>query len=275
VQYTHSPSQDGDAAFTAGHGAPEYKPTTYVNEVVYNEMVIPHGNLSEVFDDILTSKVKAKGNFPDPPKPPAPQLSVELLLTGTQIKTTTVEKYNDPGWDFKREFILQASLKITGEIFYPPLTKTFTLPGFLGGDTLISTKLGLAAIGTMQIGGGFVADPSKEDEDWKINSVLSADASLALRAQASVTLDLGPNWKGVASGSGQIKVGTKGTWDALSPNEIVLTPYVNPLSVEVDIYVQRKVQPKEKKSLFPKQTWELIPKYTGPPGIISLGSLFD
>lgn len=274
IVYNYAVPIGSSGAFTAGFGAPDYEPTTTVDLVVYHEQTIPHTNLLDIFNSRLTDKVKDKFKFPSVPGPPAPQLSVELILAETQLKISSVEKYNNPDTASKYEFDLNAGLTITGEIYHPVLTKTIAYPDILGGGVLLATKVGLAAIGEMSFSGGFEKDPSKENPDWRIKTTLTGDAFLQLRVQASITVPASDEWNAVAAGSASAKAGTKLVWDATNPNVLTLTPYVEPLFVEIDMYIQRKALPKDKRSIFPKQKWELLPKYISEPAFISLGDLF-
>ena len=274
VEYFHNPLVDGDASFTAGYGYPDFTPTTYVEEVPSVETIIPQPNYLPTISQI-SEKLNEKANYKDPLPPPAPQLSVELQLLGTQLKSTPVEKYNDPGWDFKYDFNLQSSISCTGEAYHPVLTKTIAFPELLGGDEIASTKVSLAIIGSFGLSAGLVKDPGNENPDWRVNSTLTADASFTLRAQASASLEIGNAWKAEVIGSANAKAGAEFTWDAAAPEDLKCTPYVNPLFAEIEMYVQRKIDPKDKISLWPKQTWELVSKYSATPIIFPLSNFFN
>jgi hypothetical protein len=270
VSYNYDVPNGGSAAFTAGFGAPDNEPTTYVDLHFPVETPIPLASVTQAFNEKINTVLENAAKFPGSPV----KLSVEVNLLGTELKQSIVEKFESPQLGNKYDFNMVAKITVTGTLCHPVLCKTIAFPELLGGDTLATSEVSLAAQGELSVSGGFVKDQSLEDDSWNVNNEIQIQASLALIATIGGSFDFGGYTLHGAT-SGTAKLGAVFTWNATSPEFLMGKNFVEPLKLKISLYLQNNLDPRDKLFLIPEQEYELIPKFETPPvQVLNLSSLF-
>lgn len=138
-----------DKTFTAG------QKTVYIERLQEAEEELPIGNLysNEAMENLQKKLRFKKGGV---------SLSAGFSLGNTKYKQSRAERYNDPGWAIKKEFLIGASGFVKGRITHPTFSNEFKLFSY---HCLWELYLEMTA--TISVTGGVVKDPFVPGYAWR------------------------------------------------------------------------------------------------------------
>ena len=258
-QVTMTGSTTDQHHITAGSAAAGYQPKVVIKHFDAEEYVLDIGPLVSSATEALNKVNEFICNKIRKKYPAVPQLNLNVDFADFSYKRSIVEKYNHPGFDYKRSIEASASMGMSGRIYHPGFTQTFdfSLIGFAVG-----TELYLEPFFDLTLSGGAAKDPSSDNPNWTIlGNPIKATLTGGLRGVFTI-------W-GEAAGyyvEGGFNLATSLFADFtfnLSNGEFNSQFGLNPLQGQTKVEITRLVDPKKKWTFF-NHTVDLIDKWQSP-----------
>lgn len=254
-------SEDGHH-YTAGSEEAGHQPKVIISHINSNEFQV---DMTPVINEITTKfsnlnkKLKEKL---EKSNVPIPNFSVEVNLAQLKYKTARAEKYNDPGWDYKKTLEAGGQIALSGKVFHPVFTKLFdfSVIGIIAG-----TELYLEPYVEFSLVGSVVKDPSKSDPTWTFINPVKANATGGIRGVFNV-VGTGAGYSLEGGFSLNAEIGGDLTFNP-SNAELRLKFTVAPLQGITKVTIERYVDPKKKWTFF-NYTVDLLDKWTSPDFLV-------
>jgi hypothetical protein len=200
--------------------------------------------------------------------PQVPNLNIEVNILAFKYKQSKVEKFNDPGWDYKYTVEAGGSLKLSGRIPHPQFSFIWHFPDILPnwhdsiGGFSIGSELYVEPYFELTMSGAAVKDPSKEYAGWTmLSNPIKISATGGIRGVFNV----------VATGAGYsveggFLVAAELTADLLfylTTGELKVKFTLTPLQGNTKVLIEKFIEPKQKWTVF-DYTVDLIDKIVSP-----------
>ena len=263
---TESPTIFGrESDYQAGEGPdfmPKVKVIRYLPNVVENEVAIPG---FESFVDKIKNAVKFKDNgLVEPDCGSFAPLSVNISAPTFRYKTSIVEKYKNPHWGLKEEYVIDAGIGLSGKIYHPVFTKHAYIPLI---DIYVCTQLFAGADASLTVSINTSADPSQENPNWKVDNI---QAELAFVLSGNIVLNVeSDDYAAVASAVFSTSVKPKILYDVAS-SSLIGKVEIAPATVKVVAKIKNISNPADVRDVFkfPSVEVQLIPAIETPPHTI-------
>jgi hypothetical protein len=248
-------SESFDEEFIAGP-SPENSPRVYINRKAANETNI---DLSPILNSV-SSIMEALTDNMEFALGGCGSLEVALSASNLNYKKATVEKYADPGEDYKHEFVFAPNISLTGKACHCALTQCLEWP--FTNEKLFGSELCLIGAITVGLQGSAAKDPSKADASWTFLEEFKFVSELEFGVVGGVELPVGGSFTVEGSISLTIKPAAELSFETATA--IVGAQFkVNPLVLRVAFTVNNSLDPAESYTFF-DDSYNMIPEWSSP-----------